>query len=213
MEFSRPDNIDTETDQIEASTSDTAAGEENEDTVASSSEVFDEPAGIEVPADFPEDGAVLTPSDYTDTDTETVKKEDIVDVDEKIQAFQEDLAKTCPYCREGKVLAAETEKGKVYYSCENTECNFISWGKPYHFSCPYCQNPFLVEFNTHDGINGLKCPKATCNFRQDNLESPFLTPPNTSSLSNPAMATPGGAEPPKKKRKKLVRKRLVRRKR
>jgi len=210
VEFSQTDNVGTETDQIEVSTSDTAADEENEDTVASSSEPFDE-SGIEVPADSPEDGAVSTPSDSTDIDTETVKKEDLVD--EKVQAFQEYLAMTCPYCREGKVLAAETEKGKVYYSCENTECNFISWGKPYHFSCPYCQNPFLVEFSTHDGINGLKCPKATCNFRQDHLESPFLTPPNPSSLSNPAMATPGSVEPPKKKRKKLVRKRLVRRKR
>jgi hypothetical protein len=207
-----PDIVDTETDQTDANASDTTAEEENGDAVISSPEAFDEPIDIEPPSDFPEDEAASIPSDATDTDTETVKKEDVVD--EKVQAFQEYLAMTCPFCREGKVLAAETEKGKTYYSCENTECNFISWGKPYHFSCPYCQNPFLVEFNTHDGICGLQCPKSTCNFRQDHLESPFLRPPDMPPHPNPAMSTStGNTEFPVKKRKKLVRKRLVRRKR
>ena len=94
-------------------------------------------------------------------------------IEEKVRKFQEDLAMLCPVCKDGKINATTTEKGKTYYVCEIEACGFISWGKPYHFFCPFCQNPFLVEFSTPTNLTGLRCPKATCNYRQDHLGSPL----------------------------------------
>jgi len=135
-------------------------------------------------------------------------------VDEQVQAFEELLAMSCPTCEAGKVRVAATEKGKMYYVCDSEDCNFITWGKPYHFSCLYCKNPFIVEFYTPKGVMGLKCPKATCNYRQDYIGSPLLQ--NQAADSNAVHAsqeTGNSPEPPKKKKKKVVRKKFVRRKR
>jgi len=135
-------------------------------------------------------------------------------VDEQVQAFEELLAMNCPTCEAGKVRVAVTEKGKMYYVCDSEDCNFITWGKPYHFSCLYCKNPFLVEFYTPKGVMGLKCPKATCSYRQDYIGSPLLH--NQAADSNEVHAsqeTGNSLEPPKKKKKKVVRKKFVRRKR
>ncbi len=146
---------------------------------------------------------------------ESISNEEIIE--EKVKKFQEDLAMLCPACKDRKINATTTEKGKTYYVCENEVCGFISWGKPYHFPCPFCQNPFLVEFNTPSGIAGLRCPKATCNYRQDHLGSPLLqfdaSPPTGKMPQHVDKTTPGSPETPKKKRMKVIRKRLVRRKR
>ena len=127
-------------------------------------------------------------------------------IEEQIKAFQVDLAMDCPICKDGKIQSNDTAKGKRYYVCQNDACNFISWGKPYHFSCPLCKNPFLIEFQKGDEIVGLKCPKTTCHYRQENVNSPNLQAGMESS------ADAKEPEKPKKKRK-VVRKRRVRRKR
>lgn len=119
---------------------------------------------------------------------------DFGNIEDKIAAFEETLATSCPVCNTGKVLSGTTEKGQEYYSCNNKNCGFISWGKPYPFACPLCKNPFLIETSLGEGKTGLKCPRATCSFRQDHLGPPQVD---------------GGASPVKKK--KLVRR--VRRKR
>ena len=135
-------------------------------------------------------------------------------VDEQVQEFEESLAMSCPSCEAGKVRVAVTEKGKMYYVCDKEDCNFIAWGKPYHFSCLYCKNPFLVEFYTPKGVMGLKCPKATCNYRQDDIGSPLLKKQAAGSNAVHASQEAGNSpEPPKKKKKKVVRKKFVRRKR
>ncbi|RJQ63938.1 MAG: hypothetical protein C4530_02845 [Desulfobacteraceae bacterium] len=136
-------------------------------------------------------------------EADPVAKEEMIDL--HVKQFQQALAMTCPLCREGLIHPSKTDKGKTYYSCENRDCNFISWGKPYHFSCPYCRNPFLIEYSSQDGGTGLKCPKATCNYRQEHLNSP-------SSETAPSMTFPVPGNAPQKG-KMLVRKRLVRRKR
>ncbi len=209
-----PEDTDYEIGQKNQDTPDLATENGAPDTPIVSVEPADDPM---ISGDGPEDDLMSIPVDATvDSDPSRVdgvpSDADPISgketVEEKVQAFQDSLAMTCPYCRQGKIQTAETEKGKIFYSCDNAACNFISWGKPYHFDCPYCQNPFLVEFTTHDGINGLKCPKATCNYRQDHLQSPHI-----STESPPSHAAAESVDPPKKKRKKLVRKRLVRRKR
>jgi len=111
-------------------------------------------------------------------------------VEDKIRAFEEQLAMTCPICSAGKIMPNETGKGKSYYSCTNNKCSFISWGKPYHIPCPLCQNQFLIEFAKKEGQIGLKCPRATCSFWKEGLEPPEK----------------------KKPKKRLVRKKRVRKK-
>ncbi|MFH2065314.1 MAG: hypothetical protein ABIK15_08970 [Pseudomonadota bacterium] len=101
-------------------------------------------------------------------------------IEKKIAAFQETIAISCPVCNTGKVLSGTTEKGQEYYSCSNSHCGFISWGKPYPFECPLCKNKFLIEIPAEGGQGGLKCPRSTCSFRQDHLG-----PPQTDTASSP----------------------------
>jgi len=135
-------------------------------------------------------------------------------VEERVEAFEESLAMACPVCEAGKIRISVTEKGKMYYVCDNEECNFITWGKPYHFSCLYCKNPFLVEFNTPKGVSGLKCPKASCGYRQNYIGRPLVNNQAGDSHLIPLTQENGKiAETPKRKKKIWVRKKFVRRKR
>ena len=127
-------------------------------------------------------------------------------IEEQIQAFQVDLAMVCPICNDGKIQSNHTEKGKEYYVCQNDACNFISWGKPYHFACPLCKNSFLIEFQKGDEIVGLKCPKTTCHYRQENVNSPNLQAGMESRDEDKETENP-------KKKRKVIRKRRVQRKR
>ena len=88
------------------------------------------------------------------------------DIDKRVIAFEEDLSLQCPICKHSKVTVENTATGKSYYKCTNKECNFISWGKPYHISCPKCNNPFLIEASNKAGDTILKCPRATCRYRK-----------------------------------------------
>ena len=132
------------------------------------------------------------------------------DIDKRITAFEEDLSLQCPICNHSKVMVENTATGKSYYKCSNKECNFISWGKPYHISCPKCNNPFLIEASNKAGDTILKCPRATCRYRKkarfdaagnhkDNIESATQKKNKVISISQ-------------KPRRKVVRRRVVRRK-
>jgi len=139
---------------------------------------------IEVPADDSE----FEGDDEKETITEDIDIDDD-EIERRIAAFSDELALSCPVCETGKVRAAETEKGRTYFKCSNTVCNFVSWSKPYNYPCPLCSNKFLVEFRSPEGTTGLKCPRATCSFSQNSI----LNPTSGSSTT----------EAPKKK--KLVR--------
>ena len=117
------------------------------------------------------------------------------DIESRIAAFEQELAMPCPLCAQGKIEEKATEKGKVFFSCSQRECRFVSWDKPYHFECPLCKNPFLTEFDTPAGEKGLKCPRAACSYTQNNLLDPKQN-----------MAAAADAAKPKKK-KKIVRRR------
>lgn len=122
------------------------------------------------------------------------KATDQNDIESRIAAFEQTLAMPCPLCSNGRVEEKTTDKGKIFYSCDQKECRFVSWDKPYHFECPLCKNPYLIEFITPSGTPGLKCPRASCTYSQDNLLAPVQHMAATSALSD---------QPPKKK--KLVR--------
>ncbi len=101
---------------------------------------------------------------------EDSRKNDSVDEDDivenRIAAFEEELAMQCPICNQGKVLSNKTPKNKIYFRCSNKQCSFISWGKPFYISCPRCNNNFLIEHIQNDGQNVLRCPRATCHYTQ-----------------------------------------------
>ena len=143
--------------------------------------------------------------------SEDVAAEGIDDVIEKqISDFEQDLSMQCPICRTGKVQTEGTSTGKVYYKCSNIDCNFISWGKPYHMACPLCNNPFLVETSQRDGKSILKCPRATCRHWQQ-LPWETVSQPLVKSVSDSQEQVTSTAVSRKSRRK--VRRRVVRRKR
>jgi len=118
------------------------------------------------------------------------------DIESRIAAFEQELAMPCPLCANGKVEEKTTEKGKVFFTCNQKGCRFVSWDKPYHFECPLCKNPFLTEIEMPAGEKGLKCPRASCSYTQKNMLNPKQN-----------MAAAAEAAKPKKKKKKIVRRR------
>jgi len=130
-------------------------------------------------------------------------------IERQIAFFEEDLAMVCPLCKIAKVQTEETATGKNYYKCANKDCNFISWGKPYH--CEQCGNPFLVETTLRDGKTILKCPRSTCRYW---LKHPLDTTdePQEKSVS-PAQTPTKSTVTSRKPRRRVVRRRVVRRKR
>ena len=152
----------------------------------------------------------------TKHETEIVLAEDFLEkaddiIEKQISALEEDLAMQCPMCKNGKIQSEETMTGKFYYKCSNKDCNFISWGKPYHIVCPQCQNPFLVETSNRGGKPILKCPRVTCRYWQkppgeiteEHLEK------DVSQAQGPDTLTAITRKP----RRRVVRRRIVRRKR
>lgn len=132
-------------------------------------------------------------------------------IENRIAAFEEDLAMQCPICKPGKIQATETAMGKVYYKCSNKNCNFVSWGKPYHLVCPQCNNPFLVETLDRDGKKIIKCPRATCRYRQ---KSPLeIADEQREKAGSPSKEPAKKPVISRKPRKRVVRRRVVRRKR
>lgn len=142
------------------------------------------------------------------------RKEDVSsdeDIEERIAAFEEELAMTCPLCGKGKIGMRETAKGKRFYKCSLDTCYFISWGKPHHLSCPRCRNGFLIEVVDAKGSPFLKCPRATCNYKQ-NL--PVGDGPIQETDAGTKKGTgPTGEISAPRRMKKVVRRRLVRIKR
>jgi ssDNA-binding Zn-finger/Zn-ribbon topoisomerase 1 len=117
------------------------------------------------------------------------KEKDQDDIESRIAAFEQTLTMPCPVCSNGSVEEKTTDKGKVFYSCNQEDCRFVSWDKPYHLECPLCKNPYLVEYITPSGTPGLKCPRASCTYSQDNLLAPVQhmaatteTPPKKKKL-------------------------------
>ena len=128
------------------------------------------------------------------------EQEQEMSIEEKIAAFEAELAMPCPICTIGTIANSTTDKGKEYYACTNTSCKFVSWSKPYPFACPLCKNPYLVEFMGEGGAPGLKCPRAVCAYTQAGLAPPQAVP----SQGGASAAEGGGVV---KKKKRIVRRR------
>jgi DNA topoisomerase-1 len=64
----------------------------------------------------------------------------------------------CP----GEIGQQRSRRGKMYYSCSEKGCSFISWTKPVQKSCPVCGAGFLIK----KGKN-LVCPNPQCGHDEE----------------------------------------------
>ena len=66
----------------------------------------------------------------------------------------------CPECG-GEVIILRTKKGRKYFGCDNSECDFMSWNKPSDKKCPECGH-YMVEKG-----NKLMCTDEKCGYVMD----------------------------------------------
>lgn len=71
--------------------------------------------------------------------------------------YLEKIGVACPKCGHDVILL-RTRKGRKYYGCENSECDFMSWNKPSAQKCPNCGN-YMVEKG-----NKLVCADEHCGY-------------------------------------------------
>ena len=66
----------------------------------------------------------------------------------------------CPECG-GEVIILRTKKGRKYFGCDNSECDFMSWNKPSDKKCPECGH-YMIEKG-----NKLICTDEKCGYVMD----------------------------------------------
>lgn len=71
--------------------------------------------------------------------------------------YLEKIGVACPKCGK-EVILLRTRKGRKYYGCENSECDFMSWNKPSSQKCPKCGG-YMVEKG-----NKLACANEQCGY-------------------------------------------------
>ena len=81
------------------------------------------------------------------------------------ERWLEKIGVTCPEDG-GDIVEKRTQKGRVFYSCENyPECEFSSWKRPLPTPCPSCGG-LLVAANK----NHAKCIICSLEFKLDDLQ-------------------------------------------
>ena len=76
-----------------------------------------------------------------------------------IKPFLEKIGVSCPKCGQELVIK-KSKKGRVFYGCSNTECDFISWDRPSGKTCPKCGQYMVIK-----GKN-IVCSDKTCRYRE-----------------------------------------------
>ncbi|MBN2297013.1 MAG: type I DNA topoisomerase [Deltaproteobacteria bacterium] len=75
-----------------------------------------------------------------------------------IQPYPLGLKCPVPGCT-GEIVQQRSKRGKMYYSCTENQCSFISWTKPVEKKCPKCQADFLVKKGGKE-----LCPNPECDY-------------------------------------------------
>ena len=71
--------------------------------------------------------------------------------------YLEKAGVACPKCGK-EVIIRKTKKGRRYYGCENSDCDFMSWQKPSDQKCPKCGSYMLEKGNK------LLCANENCGY-------------------------------------------------
>jgi DNA topoisomerase-1 len=75
-----------------------------------------------------------------------------------IQPYPLGLKCPMPGCS-GEIVQQRSKRGKMYYSCTEKNCTFISWTKPVEKNCPKCQADFLIKKGSSES-----CPNPQCDY-------------------------------------------------
>ena len=73
--------------------------------------------------------------------------------------YYEKTGVSCPKCGQDIVIR-QTKKGRRFYGCINSECDFMSWQKPSDKRCPKCGS-YMTERGGR-----LVCSEKTCGYSQ-----------------------------------------------
>ncbi len=71
--------------------------------------------------------------------------------------YLEKAGVACPKCG-SDIVILRTRKGRRYYGCENSECDFMSWNRPSEKKCPDCGGYMLEKGNK------LVCADEQCGY-------------------------------------------------
>ena len=83
-----------------------------------------------------------------------------------IKPYLEKIGVACPICGQD-VIIKKSKKGRIFYGCSNTDCDFISWDRPSGRFCPKCGKFMVIK-----GKN-IACSDKICGYResiQDNKD-------------------------------------------
>ncbi len=83
-----------------------------------------------------------------------------------IKPYLEKIGVACPICGQD-VIIKKSKKGRIFYGCSNTDCDFISWDRPSGRLCPKCGKFMVIK-----GKN-IVCSDKICGYResiQDNKD-------------------------------------------
>ncbi len=73
-----------------------------------------------------------------------------------------DTGGKCPKCG-SRMLQRRSKKGRIYYSCENTECDFMTWDEPTSEPCPQCGK---LLFKKGGRNSMLYCADPACGYKK-----------------------------------------------
>jgi DNA topoisomerase-1 len=92
---------------------------------------------------------------------------------ESLTKKQDDLNIPCPKCKEGKLTAKRTKRGKIFYGCDGfPKCDFALWDKPINEFCPKCGSILIEKGNVSRGTGKIKCSNKECDYQiESNLEA------------------------------------------
>ncbi len=71
--------------------------------------------------------------------------------------FLEKAGVKCPKCG-SEIIICRSKKGRRFYGCENHDCDFVSWQKPWPEKCPQCGG-YMVEKG-----NKVVCQTKNCGY-------------------------------------------------
>ena len=78
-----------------------------------------------------------------------------------IQPFPLGIRCAVPGCP-GEIQQQRSRRGKMYYSCSEKGCSFISWSRPVERKCPSCGAGFMTKKG-----KTLVCPNPQCGHSED----------------------------------------------
>jgi len=84
---------------------------------------------------------------------------------ESLTKGQDALDINCPKCKEGKLTAKKTKRGKIFYGCNRyPACDFALWDKPINEFCPKCESILIEKGNASRGTGKIKCSNKECDY-------------------------------------------------